>query len=110
MLEKLVGVTTSAMQINKVTDYYGTFCDEQALLKPVLGAVKKDEKLYVEVDESMVFTRELRLESQMQRVIQNVKTLHQNKKTESGKKLILYYEDNKMRMDYKYYLIRIICR
>lgn len=58
VLEKLVGVTTSAMQLNKVTDYYGTCCDEKALLTPVLGAVKKDEKVYVEVDGSMVFTRD----------------------------------------------------
>ncbi len=45
----------------------------------------------------------LLLESHTAQVIQNVKMLHKNKKTESGKKLILYYEDNIMRMDYKYY-------
>lgn len=58
ILEKLVGVNTHAMQVNKITDYYGSCCDEQQLLKPVLGAVKKEEKVYVEVDGSMVFTRD----------------------------------------------------
>lgn len=45
----------------------------------------------------------LLLDSQTQKVLDNIKTLHKKKKTESGKKLILYYQDNLPRMDYKYY-------
>ena len=58
ILEKLVGVNTNAMQVNKITDYYGGCCDEQELLEPILGAVKKQEKVYIEVDGSMVFARD----------------------------------------------------
>lgn len=36
-------------------------------------------------------------------IINTVKSLNKKRKTESGKKLILYYEDNISRMDYKYY-------
>lgn len=60
ILDKLVGVSLSAMQVNKVTDFYGESCGGEALLQPVLGEVKKQEKLYVEVDGSMLFTRDAR--------------------------------------------------
>ncbi len=58
ILEKLLGVNISAMQVNKVTDFYGSSCGGEAFLQPVLGSLKAQEKLYVEVDGSMVFTRD----------------------------------------------------
>lgn len=43
------------------------------------------------------------LQSQTRQVIDTIKALHRKRKTESGKKLLLYYQDNISRMDYKYY-------
>jgi hypothetical protein len=59
ILEKLLGITTSNMQVNKVTNFYGNLCSKgEALLKPVLKDIKKSEHVYVEADGSMLFTRD----------------------------------------------------
>jgi len=59
VLEKFLGIQTSTMQVNKVTDHYGQSCGEDdELLKPVLTAVKPEDIVYAEVDGSMLFTRD----------------------------------------------------
>ena len=59
ILEKLLGITTNNMQVNKVTDFYGKQCSKnESLLVPVLKGIKKSEYVYVEADGSMLFTRD----------------------------------------------------
>ena len=42
ILEKLLGITTNNMQVNKVTDFYGKQCSKNELLwVPVLKGIKK---------------------------------------------------------------------
>lgn len=58
ILEKIAGITISAMQVNKVTDFYGSLCGGEVLAKPVLSAVDGAEKVYIGIDGSMLFTRD----------------------------------------------------
>jgi len=59
ILERFLGIEISTMQVNKVTDYYGASCEkEEALLQVSLKPVKSKEVLYIEVDGSMLFTRD----------------------------------------------------
>lgn len=59
VLERFLGIKVSAMQVNRMTDYYGERCgDAQVLLAPSLPAVKGKEVPYVAVDGSMLFTRD----------------------------------------------------
>lgn len=41
--------------------------------------------------------------SRTRQVIDAIKALHKKRKTDSGKRVLLYYEDNINRMDYQYY-------
>jgi len=58
VLKEMLQIEVSETQIYRVTDYYGkavtSTVNEQATLPPV----KKDEALYIEVDGSMILTRE----------------------------------------------------
>ena len=59
ILERFLGIEISTMQVNKVTDYYGSSCaKEEALLQVSLKPVKPREVLYIEADGSMLFTRD----------------------------------------------------
>jgi len=59
ILERFLGIGISTMQVNKVTDYYGSSCaKEEALLQVSLKPMKPKEVLYVEADGSMLFTRD----------------------------------------------------
>jgi hypothetical protein len=58
ILDKLLGIKTSSVQVNKVADCYGKKCArEDYLLQPVLKNISADEKVYVEIDGSMVSIR-----------------------------------------------------
>ena len=59
VLDFLIGYKTSAVQVNKVVNYYGNVCSkDNHLLKPVIKNITKDEKVYLMIDGSMVFTKE----------------------------------------------------
>lgn len=60
VLEKFVGVEVSTMQVHKITNFYGGHCNvNEELLEPVLSPKNKPgEVLYVEVDGSMLYTRD----------------------------------------------------
>lgn len=105
--QRLVFITDGAIWLrNWIEDAYP---DAIAVLdfwhaKEYLCAFAKD--YFTEENARHTWVREqeaLLLESQSGQVIAAVKTLHKKRKTEAGKKLLLYYEDNRSRMDYKYY-------
>lgn len=63
LLEKLVGLNISGMQIQRVSEYYGSQLDpaiERNIERciPKLEGVKKDETVYVMTDGSMLLTRD----------------------------------------------------
>lgn len=59
VLDFLIGYKTSAVQVNKVVNYYGDACSkDNHLLQPVIKDIAAEEKVYVMIDGSMVFTRE----------------------------------------------------
>jgi len=59
VLEFLIGYKTSAVQVNKVVNYYGNVCSkDNHLLQPVIKNITKEEKVYLMIDGSMVFTKE----------------------------------------------------
>ena len=58
VLKEMLQIEVSEAQIYRVTDYYGKAVEAIVNDQPVLSAVKDKEKLYVEVDGSMILTRE----------------------------------------------------
>ena len=62
LLDEIGGISISGMQINRLCTYYGNLLDSliesdcQAII-PNLPAPKSEEKVYVMVDGSMLFTR-----------------------------------------------------
>lgn len=58
LLEELMQVKMSSSQIYRVSDTYGKQLDIKDIASPVLEYPKDEEVVYVEVDGSMVFTRE----------------------------------------------------
>jgi len=58
VLKEMLQIEVSDTQIYRVTDFYGKAVSDTVNEEPVLSAVKSDEELYVEVDGSMILTRE----------------------------------------------------
>jgi hypothetical protein len=58
VLKEMLQIEVSETQIYRVTDYYGKAVTPTVNKDAILSAVKKDEVLYVEVDGSMILTRE----------------------------------------------------
>lgn len=59
VLEELMGVRTTSVQVNKVVKYYGEQCvKDDHILKQTLGKIKDDEKMYLMMDGSFVLTKE----------------------------------------------------
>jgi hypothetical protein len=58
VLKEMLQIEVSETQIYRVTDFYGKAMADSVNDAPVLSAVKADEVMYVEVDGSMILTRE----------------------------------------------------
>ncbi len=58
VLKEMLQIEVSETQIYRVTDYYGKAVASTVNKQITLSPVKKDEVLYVEVDGSMILTRE----------------------------------------------------
>ena len=59
VLSVLMGCKTTSMQVNKVVKYYGEQCSkEEHLLQPTLKNIGTDEKVYLMMDGSFIFTKE----------------------------------------------------
>lgn len=59
VLSVLMGCKTTSMQINKVVKYYGEQCaKEDHLLQPTLKDISADDKVYLMMDGSFIFTRQ----------------------------------------------------
>ena len=59
VLDFLIGYKTSSVQVNKVVNYYGDTCaKDNHLLQPVIKNIGAEEKVYLMLDGSMVFTKE----------------------------------------------------
>jgi Uncharacterised protein family (UPF0236) len=58
ILDKLLGIKTSSVQVNKVADCYGKkVTKDDYLLHPTLSNIPSKEKVYVEMDGSMISIR-----------------------------------------------------
>jgi hypothetical protein len=58
VLKEMLQIEVSETQIYRVTDFYGKAVAATVNEEPVLSPVKSDEVMYVEVDGSMILTRE----------------------------------------------------
>jgi hypothetical protein len=58
LIEKMVGLKIGHSQINRVTNFYGAQLEHSVSSATTLTPIKPEDMLYVEVDGSMIFTRD----------------------------------------------------